>query len=662
MTSVKAKVRIFFFAKKKQKTLVRLLLPLWSVLPIAAHAAPPPASAYAELPTAASARMSPDGNSVAYIDGQGNSNSVVVAEIDGNKLLPMPTGDWTPNWIRWKDNQTLLVSTRTTATSDGGTPYPIGQLMALAADGSKSAPLQFLRTDEDPAASVAAGNRSSVANLSDRVVSDLPGQQGQILVQVGDIAYDYPTVYDVDLWDASRHVAERLEPGVAAWAADPDGVVRAGYFRSETSQPGVFDTHIVARTSQSDAWHILPFQADVLAFSATDPTILYALLAPDNAPASVVQFDIPSGTIKNTFTAAPKGRLALITNNGVMVGYAVDTDSGWNRTYIDPTRAAIATTIAHALNVADVELIDLSTDGTRITALAAKPGQPAELCLLDRAQTPDALNPLLTDYEDVPAGQIATGTWTNFKAREGLDIPLLITLPVNAPKTPIPFVVLPHGGPSAHDTGEFDWLVQFLVSRGYGVLQPQFRGSTGYGSDFENRGKQQWGRAMQDDVTDASKWLIGQNLADPKRICIVGAGYGGYAALEGAEKEPSLYACAAAIAPVTDLPAFLDDQHFFAFSDENLPAIGDDPGTLAAVSPDRHADQIQIPVLLIQGDKDFNVSAEQTKKMEAALKFAGKVEQTLYLPNADGDFSHPADRLAILNALETFLAHSLGGT
>ena len=166
---------------------------------------------------------------------------------------------------------------------------------------------------------------------------------------------------------------------------------------------------------------------------------------------------------------------------------------------------------------------------------------------------------------------------------------------------------------------------------------------------------------MQDDVTDATKWLIAQNLAPANKICIAGAGYGGYATLEGAEKEPSLYACAAAIAPITDLPEFLYTQKEYAFSDENLPEIGDDTYALAAVSPDRHADKVQIPILLIDGQKDFDVSTEQTEKMESALKSAGKTEQTVYLPNADFDFSHPADRLAELNALDAFFAKNLGG-
>jgi dipeptidyl aminopeptidase/acylaminoacyl peptidase len=219
--------------------------------------------------------------------------------------------------------------------------------------------------------------------------------------------------------------------------------------------------------------------------------------------------------------------------------------------------------------------------------------------------------------------------------------------------------VLPHGGPSARDEGGFDWLVQFLVSRGYGVLQPQFRGSTGFGPEFRAKGRQQWGLAMQDDVTDATQWLVQQNLADPKKICIVGASYGGYAALEGAVKEPALYACAAAIAPVTDIPAFLRDARHYVFADTNIPAIAGDDTDTEAVSPDDHAGRIQIPILLIHGMDDFTVSVKQTQKMEEALKEAGKDEQTIYIPGANHFLRRESDRLTVLNALESFLAKSL---
>jgi len=190
-------VEVCFFVKKQQKTFVNLVL-LGLCVPFSAYAAPPPASAYAELPTAANARMSPDGKSVAYIDGQDNSLIVTISQIDSNKILPIPTGAWSPNWIDWKDNQTLLTSMRQTALTDG-VPIPTDQLMAFAADGSKGYAMRArAQNDIDP---TSMAGQHEVTNLFDLDISDLPDQPGQVLIELADQTFDYPSVYQADIWD-----------------------------------------------------------------------------------------------------------------------------------------------------------------------------------------------------------------------------------------------------------------------------------------------------------------------------------------------------------------------------------------------------------------------------------------------------------------------------
>ena len=634
----------------------------FGLLPLAARADPPPASAYAALPVAENARLSPDGKSFAYIDGSGENLALVVASVDSNAVLPIPTDAWTPDWVRWKDNQTLLTSLRQTTLLDNGVPIPGTRLVAIAADGSRAKAVIFDRSfDAEDAVYGDTGNL--VPNLQDDLISALPDQPAHILMEVPYQTYVYPSVFDVDLWNGDKNMRTGQFRNVIHWAADQNGVVRAGRTFNEQGG-GAYRSQVIARASAGDGWHTIDVEAASVGFSPTDPNTLYLLTSPQNGAASIDQFDIDSGALVSTLCTGAEGTIAMLTSNGLMVGYVAAHAEGGVATYTDPAWAADAATIAGALKLRGVLIVDRSTDGERVTALLSRRGAPPALWLLDRTQNPANLSPLISDYPDVPANQIAIGRWSRFSARDGLVIPVLLTLPVNAAPDdvgpPIPFVVLPHGGPSARDSGGFDYLVQFLASRGYGVLQPQFRGSTGFGADFQAKGKQQWGLAMQDDVTDATKWLIDQHLADPKEICIVGASYGGYAALEGAEKEPSLYACAAAIAPVTDLPAFIRDRRNFAFADQNIPQIGDDSSKLEATSPDLHADQIQIPILLIHGRKDFTVSVQQTEKMEAALIAAGKTEQTIYLADADHYLGRPGDRLAVLNALGGFLARNLG--
>ena len=224
----------------------------------------------------------------------------------------------------------------------------------------------------------------------------------------------------------------------------------------------------------------------------------------------------------------------------------------------------------------------------------------------------------------------------------------------------MPFVVMPHGGPSARDTLGFDYIAQMLASRGYGVLQPNFRGSKGYGGAFEQAGFQQWGLAMQDDVTDGVKWLIDRKLADPGRICIVGWSYGGYAALMGAVKTPDLYRCAVSIAGVSDLRRRLDLASESRFADLNVPRVDTDPAVIDANSPVLHADRIKIPILLVHGRKDFTVSVADSEAMEQALKAAGKPVQTLYFADDDHYLFRERDRIAFLQTLADFLGENLG--
>ena len=184
-----------------------------------------------------------------------------------------------------------------------------------------------------------------------------------------------------------------------------------------------------------------------------------------------------------------------------------------------------------------------------------------------------------------------------YKARDGLDIPAFITLPPGKAPKALPLVVMPHGGPNERDMIGFDWWAQFLANRGYAVFQPNYRGSMGYGLKFKAAGDLQWGRKMQDDITDGVKKLIEDGTVDPRRICIVGASYGGYAALAGAAFSPDLYACAVSFAGVSDLHSFELWQErrqgkywpYKNFTEHIAASVAD----ADAVSPALHADQVQ---------------------------------------------------------------------
>ena len=227
-------------------------------------------------------------------------------------------------------------------------------------------------------------------------------------------------------------------------------------------------------------------------------------------------------------------------------------------------------------------------------------------------------------------------------------------------------MVYPHGDPQSRDYLAFDWLTQFLASRGYAVLQPQFRGSTGFGDAFREAGYRQWGGLMQDDVTDGVRAMIAQGIADPHRICIVGFSYGGYAALAGAAFTPDLYSCAASISGVSDLPALMRGEVPLyegtisnSMSDWKAHIGGPHDANLAAKSPINSVKAIKIPILIVYGTGDSVVPNAQSQNMALALKSAGKNVSVAILAGEDHWLSQTETRVQVLKELETFLGQHL---
>jgi dipeptidyl aminopeptidase/acylaminoacyl peptidase len=252
-----------------------------------------------------------------------------------------------------------------------------------------------------------------------------------------------------------------------------------------------------------------------------------------------------------------------------------------------------------------------------------------------------------------------------YPARDGTRIPAYLTLPVGVERQNLPLVLLPHGGPHARDAFGFDWWASFLASRGYAVLQPNFRGSTGYGYDWFNAGRNNWGDGvMQTDIEDGIDALVRAGIVDRNRVCIVGASYGGYAALAGATLSPERYRCAISIAGVSDLQRMIDvtarnsGSRFSGISDWWRGSMGE-PARLRAISPAMQAANVRAPILLMHGDNDSVVPMEQSRRMESALRSAGKDTRLVVLQGDDHNLSNASTRTQMLREMEIFLAQHL---
>ena len=318
-----------------------------------------------------------------------------------------------------------------------------------------------------------------------------------------------------------------------------------------------------------------------------------------------------------------------------------------------------------ALPEASVRLDSWSEDWSKILLYADGGDQPGRYMLFDR--TTKNIREIERARPDIRAEDVGEVVTIQYKSRDGLPISGLITWPVGVPvdkRKNLPLVVMPHGGPEANDSVGFNWLAQFIANEGYMVLQPNFRGSSGFGGRFADAGYHQWGRKMQDDITDGVKATQTIGWSDPSRTCILGWSYGGYAALAGGALTPDLYKCVVAIAGVSDLRGMLGfeirrhgpNSSAYAYWTKVIGEPDRDREAIDAVSPYRLASAFKAPVLLIHGAEDTTAPPDQSDKMESALRSAGPSVSLVRIKGDDHQLADIQSRARVLNAVSTFLA------
>jgi len=270
--------------------------------------------------------------------------------------------------------------------------------------------------------------------------------------------------------------------------------------------------------------------------------------------------------------------------------------------------------------------------------------------------------------EELPRAALSERRPYHYKSSDGLDIPAYLTLPQGLPAANLPLIVNPHGGPWAQEMFGYNGFAQFLANRGYAVLQPNFRGSTGYGKAYLNAGNGEWGRKMQDDLTWGVKALVADGTVDPKRVGIVGVSYGGYATLAGVAFTPDVYAVAVDIVGpsnlVTELnllPAYWEAGKKAMYTRVADPKTEEGKALLIAESPLTRANAIVTPLMVVQGKNDPRVNIRESNQIVAAVRDNGKPVEYLVAPDEGHGYARPINNLAMVSAMEPFLAKYLGG-
>lgn len=326
--------------------------------------------------------------------------------------------------------------------------------------------------------------------------------------------------------------------------------------------------------------------------------------------------------------------------------------------YFDPELRRLSEQLSRAMpGLPLIRFVGASADESILLIWAGSDRDPGRYFTYTKASR--ALNEIMIARPQLEGVTLAEVRAIQFPAADGTTIPGYLTLPPGHDGRPIPALVMPHGGPAARDEWGFDWLAQYFANRGYAVLQPNFRGSAGYGDAwFQTNGFQSWRTAIGD-VNDAGRWLVREGIADPAKLAIVGWSYGGYAALQSAVVEPDLYRAVIAIAPVTDLNRLREESRGWTSFRLMQDFIGSGPHVRAG-SPADHAEAIRVPVLMFHGDHDANVGIEHARHMERQLRGAGRPAELVTFAGLDHQLNDSAARTDMLRRSDAFLRSALG--
>lgn len=314
----------------------------------------------------------------------------------------------------------------------------------------------------------------------------------------------------------------------------------------------------------------------------------------------------------------------------------------------------------------EINLVSDTRDEQTWLINASSDTEPGETYLFQRKKHKLALQ--YKSREKLPREALATMTPVKYKSSDGLEIPAYLTLPKGVPAKNLPTVIFPHGGPWARDFWGYNGYAQFLANRGYAVLSPNFRGSTGYGKKFLNAGNKEWGKKMQDDVTWGVKYLIDQGISDPKRVGIFGGSYGGYATLAGVAFTPDVYAAAVdlfgpsnLITLLESIPPYWEPIRKVFHERMGDPTTPEGKALLVERSPLTSAAKIKTPLMIAQGANDPRVNHAESEQIVVALRDRGFPVEYLLIPDEGHGFARPVNNMASLMATENFLAKYLGG-
>ncbi|WP_343124195.1 alpha/beta hydrolase family protein [Lysobacter sp. cf310] len=545
------------------------------------------------------------------------------------------------------------------------TPLLDGNLYAINADGTK--PGLLVGQDVQSAGPGTKIQPKKVEQVAAFLVDELASDDKNVVISVEPFSDDpFTRAEKLDVFTGRRTPLARAPVRNARFITDNQGVVR---FATGVGSDNV--RKLYYRTGDGAEWKLISDELTAggievpIGFSADDK-VAYLQAEQKSGPDSIVSFDIASEARKEIVRDKVVDPDSIIYQGvtSVPVG-AMFADGKPRSVFFDAAapEARLYRSLEAAFGGDVVHITSKTSDGRLLLVQVWSDRNPGDFFLFDTVAK--KAEHLLSRRDWFDPAEMSEVRSVKYAARDGLEVHGLLTVPHGSTGKQMPLIVMPHGGPfGKKDEWAFDSDTQMLAAAGYAVLQVNYRGSGGYGRAFQIAGAKGWGGAMQDDLTDATRWAIKEGIADPAKICLYGASYGGYASLMGVAKEPTLYKCAVGYVGVYDLPAMIkEDASSGTHRAKNWSAewIGDDPAQLAATSPNRIAERIKVPVFLAAGGEDKVAPIEHSKMMERALVKAGTPVETLYYDTEGHGFYTEAHQREYYTRLLAFLARSLGG-
>lgn len=631
----------------------------------AATALVPGAEVFGALPMAENPRLSPDGRWLALLDHSEPKPKILMFDMEARKVqrvLAIPEiAD--VRFLMWHNNETLIIALSETTDAASSTQTSRTSLRFIAHDvsGGNGRMLPMEHSERD-----GADHSKDKARLAD-LVTARTSKPFAVMMAVRGMSSDPAAscLVEVDSRTGSPTVVKVGGAHTMRWFVDHHGqpVAREDwdFFHHEYRVYALRGDSIREILHSDDARR--PRIGGVLAGDAA------LLLLAVNGGSHLRAWSLPlDGSPSELLVDARDEDIAAVFSDpetGTVVGVRQGGEGPLQLHWLDPTLRTRFDSLMRAFPNHAVEIYDWTVDRGKTLARVSSPNDPPVYYLTDsKIHRADIAAEEYPRLAGVPLGEFRE---ISYQARDGTKILAYLTTPPGTTTSRLPLVVFPHDGPNERDYPLFDWFGQFLATRGYAVLQPQFRGSSGFGEEFEKAGYRQWGGLMQDDLSDGVRALVAQGIADPRRVCIIGngsGGYSGYAALAGAAFTPDVYACAVSINGISDLQALMKEE---------VPRYGDatsasqsvwkeriggpNDSSLHTKSPINAVSSIRAPVMIMYGVSV--IPKDQSLSMARALNRAGKSVKVVELPTDTKWWVRTSSRVQVLQETESFLARSL---